>query len=48
MSRRSLHAIDKQRRHLEQEKEELQSALEEAEASLEQEENKVIEMSVPK
>merc|ERR1712066_386591 len=35
---RSIHALDKQRRMLEQEKEELQAALEEAEATLEMEE----------
>merc|ERR1711884_22131 len=35
---RSIHALDKQRRMLEQEKEELQGALEEAEATLEMEE----------
>merc|ERR1712089_45477 len=34
---RSIHDLDKQRRHLEQEKEELQAALEEAEGTLEQE-----------
>merc|ERR1712088_144251 len=39
---RSIHALDKQRRMLEQEKEELQAALEEAEGTLEQEENKVL------
>merc|ERR1719175_568626 len=39
---RSIHALDKQRRMLEQEKEELQGALEEAEATLEMEENKVL------
>merc|ERR1712201_6222 len=39
---RSIHALDKQRRMLEQEKEELQAALEEAEATLEMEENKVL------
>merc|ERR1712136_90364 len=38
---RSIHELDKNRRHLEVEKEELQAALEEAEAALEQEENKV-------
>merc|ERR1712078_581667 len=36
---RSIHALDKQRRMLEQEKEELQAALEEAEATLEMEED---------
>merc|ERR1719283_779908 len=39
---RSIHALDKQRRMLEQEKEELQGALEEAEATLEMEENRVL------
>merc|ERR1711868_199097 len=39
---RSIHALDKQRRTLEQEKEELQGALEEAEATLEMEENRVL------
>merc|ERR1719300_1112480 len=39
---RSIHALDKQRRMLEQEKEELQGALEEARGTLEQEENKVL------
>merc|ERR1712063_138777 len=39
---RSIHALDKQRRMLEQEKEELQAALEEAEATLEMEENRVL------
>merc|ERR1719310_1694603 len=39
---RSIHALDKQRRMLEQEKEELQGALEEAEATLEMGENKVL------
>ena len=39
---RSIHELDKQRRHLEMEKEELQGALEEAEGALEQEENKVL------
>merc|ERR1711976_1060373 len=39
---RSIHALDKQRRMLEQEKEELQQALEEAEATLEMEENRVL------
>ena len=39
---RSIHELDKQRRHLEIEKEELQGALEEAEGALEQEENKVL------
>merc|ERR1712064_203183 len=38
----SIHALDKQRRMLEQEKEELQGALEEAEATLEMEENRVL------
>merc|ERR1711962_426930 len=39
---RSIHALDKQKRMLEQEKEELQGALEEAEATLEMEENRVL------
>merc|ERR1712112_600254 len=39
---RSIHALDKQRRMLEQEKEELQGALEEADATLEMEENRVL------
>merc|ERR1711868_164278 len=39
---RSIHALDIQRRMLEQEKEELQGALEEAEATLEMEENRVL------
>merc|ERR1712110_582445 len=39
---RSIHALDKQRRMLEQEKEELQAALEEAEATLEMGENRVL------
>merc|ERR1711978_9217 len=39
---RSIHALDKQRRMLEQEEEELQGALEEAEATLEMEENRVL------
>merc|ERR1712156_450781 len=39
---RSIHALDKQRRMLEQEKEELQGALEEAEATPEMEENRVL------
>merc|ERR1719282_183507 len=39
---RSIHALDKQRRMLEQEKEELQAALEEAKATLEMEENRVL------
>merc|ERR1719282_3995 len=39
---RSIHALDKRRRMLEQEKEELQGALEEAEATLEMEENRVL------
>merc|ERR1719400_450871 len=39
---RSIHALDKQRRMLEQEKEELQGALEEAEAPLDMEENRVL------
>ena len=39
---RSIHELDKQRRHLEVEKDELQTALEEAEAALEHEENKVL------
>merc|ERR1712141_342031 len=43
---RSIHELDKQRRHGEVEKEELQAALEEAEAALEQEENKVLRASL--
>merc|ERR1712172_23190 len=39
---RSIHALDKQRRMLEQDKEELRAALEEAEATLEMEENRVL------
>merc|ERR1712066_863001 len=43
---RSIHELDKQRRHMESEKEELQGALEEAEGALEQEENKVLRASL--
>lgn len=43
---RSIHELDKQRRHLEIEKEELAASLDEVEAALEQKENRVLRLQL--